>query len=98
MLIADDAARLREEQAAAGLEDALREAVRERPQAGLPQVRSARTKTNLDTAMYGEALAYATYMLFAAQAKQTGPPLTRLQPVGRHSRSGAARALGRRGG
>ncbi|MGQ5637846.1 MULTISPECIES: universal stress protein [unclassified Streptomyces] len=32
MLIADDAARLREEQATAGLEDALREAVREHPQ------------------------------------------------------------------
>ncbi|MFD8329116.1 ferritin family protein [Streptomyces lydicus] len=42
--------------------------------AGLPQVRAARTKTNLDTAMHGEGLAYATYMLFAARAKQTGHP------------------------
>ncbi|MFB7502667.1 ferritin family protein [Streptomyces broussonetiae] len=47
--------------------------------AGLPQVSAARTKTNLDTAMHGEALAYAKYMLFAAQAKQTGnPALARL--------------------
>lgn len=47
--------------------------------AGLPKVRAARTKTNLDTAMHGEALAYAEYMLFAAQARQTGnPALARL--------------------
>ncbi|WP_225102724.1 ferritin family protein [Streptomyces sp. CoH27] len=47
--------------------------------AGPPQVSAARTKTNLDTAMHGEALAYAKYMLFAAQAKQTGnPALARL--------------------
>ncbi|MEV6294979.1 ferritin family protein [Streptomyces sp. NPDC051896] len=39
---------------------------------GLPQVSAARTKTNLDTAMHGEALAYAKYMLFAAHAKQSG--------------------------
>ncbi|WNM35832.1 ferritin family protein [Streptomyces sp. Li-HN-5-11] len=47
--------------------------------AGLPKVRAARTKTDLDTAMHGEALAYAKYMLFAAQAKRTGhPALARL--------------------
>ncbi|WP_256725864.1 ferritin family protein [Streptomyces sp. IMTB 2501] len=40
--------------------------------AGPAKVRAARTKTNLDTAMHGEALAYAKYMLFAAQAKQSG--------------------------
>ncbi|GHD90965.1 ferritin family protein [Streptomyces naganishii] len=40
--------------------------------AGLPKVRAARTKANLDTAMHGEALAYAKYMLFAAKAKQSG--------------------------
>ncbi|MER6104512.1 ferritin family protein [Streptomyces sp. NPDC001832] len=47
--------------------------------AGLPQVRAARTKANLDTAMHGEALAYAKYMLFAEKAKQSGnPALARL--------------------
>ncbi|MFH8473256.1 ferritin family protein [Streptomyces sp. NPDC018000] len=47
--------------------------------AGLPQVNAARTKANLDTAMHGEALAYAKYMLFAEQAKQSGnPALARL--------------------
>ncbi|MFF4145549.1 ferritin family protein [Streptomyces sp. NPDC001698] len=40
--------------------------------AGLPKVKAARTKANLDTAMHGEALAHAKYMLFAAQARQTG--------------------------
>ncbi|WP_127361148.1 ferritin family protein [Actinacidiphila soli] len=40
--------------------------------AGLPQVKAARTKANLDTAMHGEALAHAKYMLFAARANQTG--------------------------
>lgn len=42
--------------------------------AGLPKVKAARTKANLDTAMHGEALAHAKYMLFAARAKQTGNP------------------------
>ncbi|MER6100364.1 ferritin family protein [Streptomyces sp. NPDC001728] len=42
--------------------------------AGPIQVKSARTKANLDTAMHGEALAYAKYMLFAAHARQTGQP------------------------
>ncbi|MFR9789797.1 ferritin family protein [Streptomyces sp. MB22_4] len=47
--------------------------------AGPPTVRAARTKANLDTAMHGEALAYAKYTLFAAQAKRTGrPALARL--------------------
>ncbi|MEV0495476.1 ferritin family protein [Streptomyces atratus] len=47
--------------------------------AGLPKVKAARTKTNLDTAMHGEALAHAKYMLFAARAQQTGnPALARL--------------------
>ncbi|GAA1992203.1 ferritin family protein [Catenulispora subtropica] len=40
--------------------------------AGLPKVRAARTLTNLDTAMHGEALAHAKYMLFSAHARQTG--------------------------
>lgn len=40
--------------------------------AGVPQVRAARTKANLDTAMHGEALAYAKYRLFAAHARQSG--------------------------
>lgn len=40
--------------------------------AGLPQVHAARTRANLDTAMHGEALAYAKYTLFAAHARQTG--------------------------
>lgn len=42
--------------------------------AGLPKVKAARTKANLDTAMHGEALAHAKYMLFAARARQTGNP------------------------
>ncbi|MFC9077555.1 ferritin family protein [Streptomyces sp. NPDC057062] len=42
--------------------------------AGLPKVKAARTKANLDTAMHGEALAHAKYMLFAARAQQTGSP------------------------
>ncbi|WP_225834169.1 ferritin family protein [Streptomyces sp. NK08204] len=42
--------------------------------AGLPKVKAARTRTNLGTAMHGEALARAKYMLFAAHAKQTGQP------------------------
>ncbi|MFE1449704.1 ferritin family protein [Streptomyces olivaceoviridis] len=40
--------------------------------AGLPKVKAARTKANLDTAMHGEGLAHAKYMLFAAHARQTG--------------------------
>ncbi|MGW5665945.1 ferritin family protein [Streptomyces sp. NPDC003758] len=40
--------------------------------AGMPKVKAARTKANLDTAMHGEALAHAKYMLFAARANQTG--------------------------
>ncbi|MFD5496021.1 ferritin family protein [Streptomyces sp. NPDC001812] len=40
--------------------------------AGLPKVKAARTKANLDTALHGEALAHAKYMLFAAHAKQSG--------------------------
>ncbi|TGB18994.1 rubrerythrin family protein [Streptomyces palmae] len=40
--------------------------------AGPPKVKAARTKTNLDTAMHGEALAHAKYMLFAAHARQAG--------------------------
>lgn len=47
--------------------------------AGLPKVKADRTKANLDTAMHGEALAHAKYMLFAARAQQTGnPALARL--------------------
>ncbi|MER6628000.1 ferritin family protein [Streptomyces sp. NPDC000987] len=42
--------------------------------AGPPQVHAARTKANLDTAMHGEALAYAKYMLFAEHAERTGKP------------------------
>ncbi|MEU6535676.1 ferritin family protein [Streptomyces sp. NPDC047000] len=40
--------------------------------AGLPKVKAARTLANLDTALHGEALAHAKYMLFAAHARQTG--------------------------
>ncbi|GAB2940774.1 hypothetical protein GCM10027075_46600 [Streptomyces heilongjiangensis] len=40
--------------------------------AGPPKVKAARTKANLDTALHGEALAHAKYMLFAAHARQTG--------------------------
>ncbi|MEU9760313.1 ferritin family protein [Streptomyces sp. NPDC047987] len=47
--------------------------------AGLPKVKTARTMANLDTAMHGEALAHAKYMLFATRARQTGnPALARL--------------------
>ncbi|MFJ8199207.1 ferritin family protein [Streptomyces sp. NPDC096152] len=47
--------------------------------AGLPKVKAARTRTNLDTATHGEALAHAKYMLYAARARQTGnPALARL--------------------
>ncbi|MGW1047192.1 ferritin family protein [Streptomyces sp. NPDC002547] len=47
--------------------------------AGMPKVKAARTKANLDTAMHGEALAHAKYMLFAARANQTSnAPLARL--------------------
>ena len=34
----------------------------------------AQTKKNLDTAMHGEAFAYAKYLLFAQQARQEGHP------------------------
>jgi rubrerythrin len=37
--------------------------------AGPPKVRAQRTKDNLDTAMHGEALAYAKYRLYAEHAK-----------------------------
>lgn len=40
--------------------------------AGPAKVKAARTKANLDTALHGEALAHAKYMLFAAHARQTG--------------------------
>ncbi|MEU1283474.1 ferritin family protein [Kitasatospora sp. NPDC005856] len=40
--------------------------------AGPPQVRSARTLANLDTALHGEALAFARYTVFAEQAEQNG--------------------------
>ncbi|MFJ8789401.1 ferritin family protein [Streptomyces sp. NPDC102462] len=40
--------------------------------AGLPKVKATRTRANLDTALHGEALAHAKYMLFAAHARQTG--------------------------
>ncbi|MFF5159911.1 ferritin family protein [Streptomyces sp. NPDC000348] len=47
--------------------------------AGPPKVKAARTRANLDTALHGEALAHATYLLFAAHARQTGhPALARL--------------------
>jgi rubrerythrin len=35
---------------------------------------SATTRTNLETAMHGEAFAYAKYMLFAKRAKKQGQP------------------------
>jgi len=44
--------------------------------AGPPKVKAGRTKANLATAMHGEALAHAKYMLFAAHARQTGHPAT----------------------
>ncbi|MGS2586140.1 ferritin family protein [Streptomyces hebeiensis] len=40
--------------------------------AGPPKVKAARTRANLDTALHGEALAHARYLLFAAHARQTG--------------------------
>ncbi|WP_445281852.1 ferritin family protein [Streptomyces sp. DSM 118148] len=40
--------------------------------AGTAKVKAARTKANLDTALHGEALAHAKYMLFAAYARQSG--------------------------
>ncbi|GAA2244516.1 MULTISPECIES: ferritin family protein [Kitasatospora] len=40
--------------------------------AGQPKVTSAQTKTNLDTAMHGEALAHAKYSLYAQRAQQSG--------------------------
>ncbi|MEU9850983.1 ferritin family protein [Streptomyces sp. NPDC047985] len=47
--------------------------------AGLAKVKAARTKANLDTALHGEALAHAKYMLFATRAQQSGnPALARL--------------------
>ncbi|MFH8475734.1 ferritin family protein [Streptomyces sp. NPDC018000] len=47
--------------------------------AGPPKVKAASTRANLDTAMHGEALAHAKYMLFAARAQQSGnPALARL--------------------
>ncbi|MFE7411706.1 ferritin family protein [Streptomyces laurentii] len=47
--------------------------------AGGPQVRSARTKANLDTALHGEALAHARYTVFADHAAAGGrPELARL--------------------
>ncbi len=47
--------------------------------AGLPKAKAARTRANLDTALHGEALAHAKYMLYAAHARQTGnPALARL--------------------
>ncbi|MER6411495.1 rubrerythrin family protein [Streptomyces humidus] len=47
--------------------------------AGDPQVHSARTLANLDTAMHGEALAHARYTLYAEHAAADGrPALARL--------------------
>ncbi|WP_307808032.1 ferritin family protein [Streptomyces oryzae] len=40
--------------------------------AGLPQVSSARTRANLEDAMHGEALANASYTLYAHHARETG--------------------------
>ncbi|MEU2556779.1 rubrerythrin family protein [Streptomyces sp. NPDC014684] len=40
--------------------------------AGAAKVKAARTKANLDTALHGEALAHAKYMLFAAYARKSG--------------------------
>jgi rubrerythrin len=40
--------------------------------AGLPKVHAARTLANLNTAMHGEALAHAKYMLFATRAEESG--------------------------
>ncbi|MFL6056380.1 MAG: ferritin family protein [Actinoallomurus sp.] len=44
--------------------------------AGAPTVHAQRTKTNLDTAMHGEALAYAKYRLYAEHANN--PSVARL--------------------
>ncbi|MFF9482771.1 ferritin family protein [Streptomyces sp. NPDC014733] len=41
-------------------------------QAGMPKVHAARTKQNLDTAMHGEALAYAKYTHYAKAATAHG--------------------------
>ncbi|NBM19676.1 rubrerythrin family protein [Streptomyces sp. GC420] len=46
--------------------------------AGGPQVHSARTLANLDTAMHGEALAHARYTLYADHAADHLPALARL--------------------
>ncbi|MFF9062663.1 rubrerythrin family protein [Streptomyces sp. NPDC014882] len=46
--------------------------------AGGPEVRSARTLANLDTAMHGEALAHARYTLYAEHAARHRPALARL--------------------
>ena len=43
-------------------------------QAGPPKVSSPRTLENLRTAMKGEALAYAKYMLYGDKAQETGQP------------------------
>ncbi|WP_245687195.1 ferritin family protein [Streptacidiphilus griseoplanus] len=40
--------------------------------AGPPKVSAARTKANLDTAIHGEALAHAKYVLFAEHAQKSG--------------------------
>ncbi|MGP4114319.1 ferritin family protein [Streptomyces sp. 4N509B] len=42
--------------------------------AGLPEVASARTLDNLEDAMHGEALAHASYLLFAQHAAEGGRP------------------------
>ncbi|MEO3803834.1 ferritin family protein [Nonomuraea sp. B1E8] len=42
--------------------------------AGGPRVSSRRTLRNLETAMRGEALAYAKYTFYARQAKESGQP------------------------
>ncbi len=46
--------------------------------AGGPQVHSARTLANLDTAMHGEALAHARYTLYADHAARHRPALAHL--------------------
>lgn len=42
--------------------------------AGVAKVRAERTKTNLDSAMHGEALAYAKYTLWGKRAADKGNP------------------------
>ncbi|GII54230.1 hypothetical protein Pth03_26190 [Planotetraspora thailandica] len=42
--------------------------------AGMPQVSSPRTMRNLRTAMRGEALAHAKYVMYAERARATGEP------------------------